>query len=361
MSITDNEQAQTTAPVGVSFTEFDTGQIEQSLRYEAWRENMGVLFDLSDPEELPPDADYQAKLILANLGDALMCVASAPSQVFSRDTLRTIRDEQDTFLVQLFLRGGGIMPDKGKIVAGDMLVIDLRQPHEMLNSDFENLTLVVPRSLSLELSALLEKIHSTRIPGNHPMVRFMGEHFLSLQRNLPDMNMTQAGIAVQGTLGLMQGWLAQDGTLCEHLQPAAAEALGEAVRRYIERNLAKPLQVEALAATFRVSKSQIYRLFKPYDGVARYTWERRLQHSLRLLSLPRFASMSIANIAYECGFSSESHFSRRFRDRFGITPGQARARALEQSIQLQETPSCQDQYSTAFRDLITSFTALPTG
>lgn len=46
----------------------------------------------------------------------------------------------------------------------------------------------------------------------------------------------------------------------------------------------------------------------------------RLEKAHSLLANERFASLSIDEISWQCGFSDASHFRRRFRSRFGVTP-----------------------------------------
>ena len=70
--------------------------------------------------------------------------------------------------------------------------------------------------------------------------------------------MAQACAAVQGTIGLIHGYLANEKGLASEMEPATAEALGFAVRRFVERHLEKPLKVDDLARHFRVSRSKIY-------------------------------------------------------------------------------------------------------
>jgi len=46
----------------------------------------------------------------------------------------------------------------------------------------------------------------------------------------------------------------------------------------------------------------------------------RLHRAQRLLCDRRFDGLGIAEIAWNCGFSEPSHFTRRFRERFGSAP-----------------------------------------
>lgn len=54
----------------------------------------------------------------------------------------------------------------------------------------------------------------------------------------------------------------------------------------------------------------------------------RLQRAEHMLSDPRFRQLSIADIAWRCGFRDPNHFTRRFRRKYAVTPGVFRSQAL---------------------------------
>jgi len=315
-------------PPFVQTVHFNTRDVEPEHRFEAWRENIGVFFDLSSPDGGIPENDIQAQIDACNLGETVFGVTRSQSQLFERKAKRVARDDMDHILIQVFLNGGGLADGDQQIVAGDMLIIDMDQPHAMVNTDFENLTLVLPRELQSDLSELLAPLHGKRLSSENPMVRFMGEHMRALWNTVQDMETLQAGGALQGTLGLLEGWLSQDGRLPRENNRDVSTALGKAIRRYIEGRLSETLLPEELAAMFRISRSQIYRIFESDGGVTRYIWERRMLRSLRMLSQAEFQQVAIGAIAFECGFSSESHFSRSFKSRFGQSPSQLRTQVL---------------------------------
>jgi len=51
-----------------------------------------------------------------------------------------------------------------------------------------------------------------------------------------------------------------------------------------------------------------------------------LAHAHRLLADPAHAHLLVASIAYEAGFSDLAAFNRLFKQRYGATPTQVRAR-----------------------------------
>ncbi len=74
-----------------------------------------------------------------------------------------------------------------------------------------------------------------------------------------------------------------------------------------------------LAEAVGLSSRQLERLFRKYlhTTPSRYTMDHRLR---RARSLLRNTSLSIIDVAVACGFTSHSHFSKSYRERFGTTP-----------------------------------------
>ncbi len=92
---------------------------------------------------------------------------------------------------------------------------------------------------------------------------------------------------------------------------------------YIEENYQKQITIEEIAGRCFYSKSYFMRFFKETMGVpfVEYLNNYRLDTAAkRLLS----SGENILNIASECGFENLSYFNRRFKKRFGLTPGEYR-------------------------------------
>ena len=88
---------------------------------------------------------------------------------------------------------------------------------------------------------------------------------------------------------------------------------------FIEQNLQQPLTVESLAEELGISPTYLSALFKKETGVAvsEYIRRKRIDTAKTLLQYTEFSCLEIAE--YLC-FSSDSHFSRIFRDYTGVTP-----------------------------------------
>jgi AraC-like DNA-binding protein len=91
------------------------------------------------------------------------------------------------------------------------------------------------------------------------------------------------------------------------------------VREYIDAHLGENIELEALADTAGLSRCHFARAFKQSVGTAPhcYLMQRRLERAKQLIIETR---LPLAEIALECGFSDQSHFSRRFLQYVGVTP-----------------------------------------
>lgn len=96
--------------------------------------------------------------------------------------------------------------------------------------------------------------------------------------------------------------------------PRLIQAIGE-----MERNVEEALTREEIAARVGLSRRQLERLFRRYlnTSPARYYLRLRLERARLLLTQ---STMPVTEIAFACGFTSASHFSKCYRDMFTRTP-----------------------------------------
>lgn len=86
---------------------------------------------------------------------------------------------------------------------------------------------------------------------------------------------------------------------------------------YIEANLEKPLTLEELARAANFSKFHFNRIFKALVGETPFEFILRLRLEKAATLMVMNPRESITDIAYRCGFSDISIFSRNFKSRFG--------------------------------------------
>jgi AraC family transcriptional regulator len=91
------------------------------------------------------------------------------------------------------------------------------------------------------------------------------------------------------------------------------------VLEYIQAQLDTDLSLTAMATTAGMSPYHFARLFKQSTGQSphQYVIARRIVQAKHLLAT---TELPIATIAYQVGFASQSHLTRHFRQRTGVTP-----------------------------------------
>jgi AraC-like DNA-binding protein len=98
------------------------------------------------------------------------------------------------------------------------------------------------------------------------------------------------------------------------------------VRDRIDRDYAKPLDVEALASGVHISAGHLSRRFRETYGESPYAYlmTRRIERAMALL---RRGDRSVTEVCFEVGCSSLGTFSSRFTELVGVPPSVYRERA----------------------------------
>lgn len=108
------------------------------------------------------------------------------------------------------------------------------------------------------------------------------------------------------------------------------------VRDRIDREYARPLDIEALARGVNVSAGYLSRQFKLAYGESPYSYlmTRRIERAMALL---RRGDMSVTDVCFEVGCSSLGTFSTRFTELVGMPPSTYRKSASGDAVGI---PSC---------------------
>ncbi|UQN15150.1 helix-turn-helix transcriptional regulator [Gulosibacter sp. ACHW.36C] len=99
------------------------------------------------------------------------------------------------------------------------------------------------------------------------------------------------------------------------------------IRDRIDREYARPLNVDALAHGANMSGRHLAREFKRVFGETPYSYlmTRRVERAMTLL---RRGDLNVTEVCFEVGFSSLGTFSTRFTELVGMSPSRyARERA----------------------------------
>lgn len=108
------------------------------------------------------------------------------------------------------------------------------------------------------------------------------------------------------------------------------------VRDRIDREYARPLDVEALARGANVSAGHLSREFRRAYGESPYSYlmTRRIERAMALL---RVGDLSVTEVCFAVGCSSLGTFGTRFTELVGVPPGTYRRQEADATAGM---PSC---------------------
>lgn len=119
-------------------------------------------------------------------------------------------------------------------------------------------------------------------------------------------------------------------------------ALLRRVRDRIDREYARPLDVEALARGVHLSAGHLSRQFRLAYGEPPYSYlmTRRIERAMALL---RRGDLSVTDVCFAVGCQSLGTFTTRFTELVGMSPGAYRQQQLEATAGI---PSCVEKQVT---------------
>lgn len=124
---------------------------------------------------------------------------------------------------------------------------------------------------------------------------------------------------------------AQGKEFSTHFRPELHNALARA-RRHLEQNFEKVVPLQELAEKACLTPNYLNTLFRTHYGTPpqQYQMQLRLAKARCLLS----SSTSSSEVAQQCGFSDQAHFSRQFKRFMGSSPGKYRATMETESLKI---------------------------
>jgi AraC-like DNA-binding protein len=130
-----------------------------------------------------------------------------------------------------------------------------------------------------------------------------------------------AGLAAV-SVELARALLASAAGDTRHRRDALAATLLTQIRAYVRKHLTEPdLTPGKIAAAHHVSVRHLYKVCANANfSLHEWITALRLEGARAELAGRESRHRSIAMIAQRWGFSNPTHFSRRFRDAYGITP-----------------------------------------
>ncbi|MEU2094853.1 helix-turn-helix domain-containing protein [Streptomyces globisporus] len=261
-------------------------------------------------------------------GEAWVCVVEAGPGEVSRPGRAGPAAETYLRVLRPLVGEVHVEQDGRRAVAcsSQLVCYDSSRPHRIsVPEDLRMVTLALPHR-SIGLTPKESDLLTARVwHGSQGLGALMSELLAGLERygEEVDTAIDLLGGSVAGLAGAL---------FAERIRSAAAasgvgrQTLMVHVQAFIRDNIAVPeLSPVTVAQQHNVSLRYLQKIFNEHNtSPARWIRDERLARCRCELADPGLAHLSIAAIGERSGFYGASHFSRLFRDRYGVTPREYR-------------------------------------
>lgn len=260
-------------------------------------------------------------------------IRSHPQSVF-RTHAAIARDAEDCFLVATQSIGHGYVEQGGRetlMGPGDFSIYHSARPYTLrFNGAFEEIILKIPGDALRAVMPAAEAFTAVKVAGGSGPGRLLSGMLETLRRDAESLPPPAARSVGDTLVSLVAAGLQAGSERPRALQTALQSYHLERIRRCIEDNLHDPnLTMEAVARQLGMSVGHLHRLFAAEPMTpAQFLMGRRLEYCSRDLLDARWAMRPVSEIGFRWGFNDAAHFSRAFRQRFGLPPREWRMRAL---------------------------------
>ncbi|ACC73999.1 transcriptional regulator, AraC family [Paraburkholderia phymatum STM815] len=258
------------------------------------------------------------------VGQLLVGRYSAKQHIWDR-TEHDVKTKPDEDIVALLLESGsGKMQQAGRKLVmgvGDIMLFDGARPfrHEVIP---DSIILVrMPRSLIRSHFSAVEKFVNMKIADGksiQPLLSGLMREAYALTEETPLLARIHLANAFINAISVAL----EIQSASEVNESYEGRVLFEKALSIIDARIDdQALNVAEIASALHVSDRTLSRIFAREGTTPSQTlWNRRLQKSYRLLQ--ENVALQVTQIAFQCGFSDLSHFSRSFKRVFGSAPSQ---------------------------------------
>jgi AraC family transcriptional activator of tynA and feaB len=298
---------------------FKTDLLPASDRIDAWQWNAQQI--CGDCRIQVPKSSFHGAIEVRHIGGLPLTRFSSSALSFWKWPSEMVHSGNRSCIVITQLAGIRRYVQNGSSVLlhpRDTTLIDSGSPwSSSCGTDCARLYLRVPRWMMENRLRLREIPIAQRICGTTGAGAILTRLSQSLYEEAERFKDEQSAAALDAYFQILSACLGR----AESLEQGHAQ-LRPRIQRFIEEHLSDPgLRPAEIAAAADISVRHLHRLFSHSGStLGDCIRERRLEQCRNDLANPGLGMKSITEIAFAWGFSDSAHFSRSFRNQFGVCP-----------------------------------------
>jgi len=298
----------------------------------AWRDAIQQLFPGFDPQPNSDDVfvgDYSRR----SVGQLGLTEMGAGRYVMTHHRLDQRAATRPGCCLIIQIEGQALMSQAGRdalLSPGDLTLIDgTRAANFVYPQRYRQLAVQLPhRAVTRRFGV---DIPTARLlPGANTVPSMVREMTFALYRGADSLPNQQGRPLADTMIDLLGMALDQGSSEQNTLRGDRQDDQIAAIKLFIQNNLSDPrLDPLTIAGAHDISLRHLHRLFsQTQTSVSEWILRCRLERCYADLADPRLRHKAIGEIALNRGFNSFSHFSRTFKDCYGITPRDFRMNAI---------------------------------
>ncbi len=239
-------------------------------------------------------------------------------------------------LVFNFVLSGSLQSEQDerrtRLSVGDGAFCDARRPYRLQSDQpFVIASLQVPRPIVAGRISGLDRMSAVNLSERSELAPMVFGYLVQLVQRASKLEPATRAKVGHNFTELLVALLAEFAAAAPLPQSEYRTLTLMRVKEVIERNLGNDrLGPDFVAAELKLSPRYINNLLEAEDtSLSRYIWQRRLESSAEQLRDPGLRGRTISVIALNNGFNDLSHFSKAFRERFGLSPRDYRSRGWD--------------------------------
>ncbi|WP_423834619.1 helix-turn-helix domain-containing protein [Streptomyces manipurensis] len=302
-----------------------TPPLSPSERADHWHHLVSGTFvplDVVLHEPVPPAWNISSE----RLGPLRISVVEAGPQTVSRSRRRISQGGGEYLTVTLQQRGTARLTQDGRqalVGPGSFTCSDAGRPFlREQPDDFRFTAFRVPKAGLGVTDAELRAVTGTLFSGSAGTSGLVAGYLAGLAERAAGFDADTAHRLALTTTDLLTLLVRERQGAPDPQAPETARAMLARVQDHVLRHLGdRGLSPERIAAEHHISVRYLHKLFQAEGTtVGRWIRRERLERCRRELARPRGSAPSVSAVAQRWGFVSPSHFSRAFRDAYGMSP-----------------------------------------